>query len=517
MTRILRIETHNFRGAPDGILDVAPAGLIAAGRNGAGKTSLLRAIRAGLGASDATADAVRTGADEARVVLRTDDYTVTRRILPEGRQPAVKVETTGPVAAQVKRPAEFLAGQTGHGLDPLAFYLADGKLRREMLLAALPVVVTEEQLRAWDPSLPPGYPCAGHGLEVLARRHQEVYAARAVANKAAEESARKARESLAAADACEVTFAPSMADAEAEVARTRQLVAELVARSVQAQQAAARSAGTRARVEQLRVQAASLDERVTATGGDDRLLAEMVDEVDRADTAIALLEQQLADLRAKRARTVNLRDAAMLARDRRAQLAIDAAALRAQADDLETALDTAAPAEPTGEDCAAARGRLDAAEEQLTAARAARHAEQLRAAAEAARTQALADQARADALGAAVRTLQREAPAALVAAAPGLTGLALTGDAITLNGVSLDGLSSAEQLRFAVDLAKRLGAGAPLRVLTVDGLERVDPEHLDDFVGHCIDGGWQLFATLVERGELVIRGLDEAASDDLFS
>ena len=36
------------------------------------------------------------------------------------------------------RPAGARRPRRRHGLDPLAFYLADGKLRREMLLAALP-------------------------------------------------------------------------------------------------------------------------------------------------------------------------------------------------------------------------------------------------------------------------------------------------------------------------------------------------------------------------------------------
>ncbi|TAK30965.1 MAG: hypothetical protein EPO40_06125 [Myxococcaceae bacterium] len=517
MSRILSIETKNFRGAADTVLHLAPSGVIAAGRNGAGKTSVIRAVRAALGvAGDATADAVRTGAPEAQVVLRTEGYTVTRRILPEGRQPAVKVETTGAIQAAVKRPAEFLAAQAAHSLDPLAFYLADPKLRREMLLAAMPVVVTEAQLRAWDPSLPPSYDCSGHGLEVLARRHAEVYAARAVANRQAEESARKAKEAQAQSDAAPALDAPSIEEAEATLGACRSVVADLRHRATAAEQAATRSAGTRARVEQLRAQAEGLEARDVrellseeTLQGREAEAAELDEEVDR-------LERHLAALRTRRDELVAGTRAAYARRAEAASLRGQAEALRAQADDLEAVLAGAAPVPPTDDDHRVASAAESAALDLLRLARQAAAAQQLAAAAEAARVAALADQAAAQALTATVKALSKDAPAALVASTPGLEGLALSGDTITLHGVSLDGLCGAEQLRFAVDLAKRLGADAPLRVLTVDGLERVDPEHLDAFVAHCTDGGWQLIATLVERGELTFRQLEAGADDGLF-
>ena len=518
MSRILSIETRNFRGAADAVLHVAPSGMIAAGRNGAGKTSVIRAVRAARGASgEATADAVRTGADEARVIVTTPEYVVTRRILPEGRQPAVKVETTGTIQAAVKRPAEFLAMQAAHSLDPLAFYLAEPKVRREMLLAAMPVAVTEQQLRTWDPSLPAGYSVAGHGLEVLARRYGEVYAARALANRAAEESARKAKEAAAHAEANPVRAVPSVEEAESEVARARATLAALVADTTAAEKAATRSASARARIAEMREMA----------DGQDRLAAEQPQvfdedvraldtEVERVDALVIAAEKALAELRAERSRAQTQRDTAEAAMIRRVGMLTHARQLRTQADELEAALDGAAPRAPTADDVAAARADEEAARLLLKDAHDGALRRQLAATADALRTQALADQAQAAALTAAVKALAKDAPAALVAATPGLEGLALNGDTITLGGVSLDGLCGAEQLRFAVDLAKRLGEGAPLRVLTVDGLERVDPEHLDAFVAHCVEGGWQLIATLVERGELTFRQLEEGADDGLF-
>lgn len=512
---LLRIETRNFRGAPDGAVDLAPAGAIVQGRNGAGKTSLLSAIRACLSGVGATGDAVRTGADEASVrATTTGGYTVTRRILADGRQPAVKVETTGPVAATVKRPAEFLAAQAGHSLDPLAFFLADPARRRELVMAALPIVVSEEQLRTWDPSLPAGYDCAGHGLEVLARRHAEVYAARAAANKAAEESGRRAKEAECAVPAA--VDAPSVEEAEATLGACKGVVADLEARQKAAALATARSASARARVDALRAKAEEIAARDLGTVYSADEIAGWRADLDAIDAEIEGLERQIASLRAKRASELGIIDAALARRAAQEKALADAAALRTQADELAAALDGAAPEAPTDHDLAVAAAARAAAEDLLRLARDAAHARELVALADATRAKALADQAAAQALTATVRTLQREAPAALVAAS-GLDGLAVSGDAITLGGVSLDGLCGAEQLSFAVDLAKRLGATAPLKVLTVDGLERVDPEHLDAFVQHCVAGGWQLFATLVERGDLVIRQLDDSVPDDLFT
>ncbi|MDP3220960.1 MAG: hypothetical protein Q8S73_43145, partial [Deltaproteobacteria bacterium] len=353
---ILRIETLNFRGAPDGVIDLAPSGIIAAGRNGAGKTSLIRAVRAVMASGDASADAVRSGAPEAMVRVHTGGWVATRRIVAEGRQPTVKVETTGPIQATVKRPAEFLAGQSGYSLDPLAFYLADARLRREMLLAALPVTVTEAQLRAWDPSLPAGYSVAGHGLEVLARRHAEVYAARAAANKAAEESARKAKEAAAHAEANPVRPVPSVEEAESEVARARAALAALVADATAAEKAATRSASARARIADMREKA----------DGQDRLAAEQPQVFDedvraldaetaRVDALVIAAEKALAELRAERSRVQAQRDAAEAAMIRRVGMLTHARQLRTQADELEAALDGAAPRAPTADDLAAAR------------------------------------------------------------------------------------------------------------------------------------------------------------------
>jgi hypothetical protein len=60
-------------------------------------------------------------------------------------------------------------------------------------------------------------------------------------------------------------------------------------------------------------------------------------------------------------------------------------------------------------------------------------------------------------------------------------------------------------MTFAVDLCKRLNAKA--KILVVDGLERLDPERLEAFVKTATAGDWQLLATKVDAGELVVEAI----------
>lgn len=112
----------------------------------------------------------------------------------------------------------------------------------------------------------------------------------------------------------------------------------------------------------------------------------------------------------------------------------------------------------------------------------------------------------AEKLQAIATKMSTEAPAELLAAANGITGLTLQGDDILLNGVSMDGLSGREQLLFAVDVARR--ANASSQILVVDGLERVDAEAMPDFIKAATAGGYQLIGTRVDSGEVVLEAIE---------
>ncbi len=105
-----------------------------------------------------------------------------------------------------------------------------------------------------------------------------------------------------------------------------------------------------------------------------------------------------------------------------------------------------------------------------------------------------------------VKKLANAAPSELLAEAQGIPGLSIDGDEIMLDGKRLDALSGAEQLRFAVEIARR--ANAKSRILIVDGLERLDPDQMEAFVAMATADGWQLLGTRVSRGDLVIEAIE---------
>jgi hypothetical protein len=119
---------------------------------------------------------------------------------------------------------------------------------------------------------------------------------------------------------------------------------------------------------------------------------------------------------------------------------------------------------------------------------------------------AQAAEAEAGRLDAIVKALTNEAPAALLAQSEGIPGLSLRDDDVLLDGISLDSLCGAEQVRFCVKVARR--ANAKSKVLVVDGLERLDPEQCDIFIHEATRDGWQLLATRVDRGEIVIEAIE---------
>ena len=120
------------------------------------------------------------------------------------------------------------------------------------------------------------------------------------------------------------------------------------------------------------------------------------------------------------------------------------------------------------------------------------------------RAVAEADAALAAKLDGVVIDLTNEAPKSL-AMVDAIPGLALNGERVTLDGKDLDALSGAEQMRFAVEVARR--ANAKSKIIVVDGLERIDPEQYAAFVQQATAGGFQLFGTRVAGGGLELEAV----------
>lgn len=187
MNRVAKLTIRNFLGIEN--LEFSPGAVtVISGRNGEGKTSILKAIQAVLGAQGKPVDLIRLGADSAEVALDLgDNMRVSRRLTTSGNY--VDVIENG-----VKKPQAqtFLKALIGDGLafNPLEFFAAKPAERRRLLLSAIPMSVTPEQLEEWfGAELAAGTSCDAHALEVIAGIERKLYDTRAEANAAAKAAA----------------------------------------------------------------------------------------------------------------------------------------------------------------------------------------------------------------------------------------------------------------------------------------------------------------------------------------
>lgn len=84
-----------------------------------------------------------------------------------------------------------------------------------------------------------------------------------------------------------------------------------------------------------------------------------------------------------------------------------------------------------------------------------------------------------------------------------LTGLELIDGDIYYNDVIYDKLNTAQQIEFAVEIAK-LRAGE-VGIICVDGIERLDNETYTEFKKKAIESGLQLIVTKVTNGDLNLK------------
>lgn len=129
----LRVETSGHRNL-----------LLVAGKNTAGKSSLMDALTAAFGgAGELPPDPVRRGADKAEIVVELEGgrYTITRVIVGRGKDAKTSLRITGP-DGDLRSPQTWLTSLvSGRFLDPVRFLTKDAKDQRRELLALVGVDV----------------------------------------------------------------------------------------------------------------------------------------------------------------------------------------------------------------------------------------------------------------------------------------------------------------------------------------------------------------------------------------
>lgn len=506
MARITRIEIKGYGGVRDLSIAVPPAGAIVKGRNGAGKSTVLKAIAAALAAQGIGPDNIRVGEDGAEILVDIDAVRVRRAITKKG----TSLTVTNADGDEWRKPQTRLTDLLGTSpLDPLGFFLAKADERRRMVLEAMPVTVTAEDVERWTGSPQASVPLEGHGLEVVRRIREIVYNRRTDANRQAKamDDDRRRAEAAAQVDPdldADLLRAPSVEDALAAAAAVKLKAGDIGARQTAAAQAREKTEKTRTRIHELRGRAEALANvgarmPTDAAIADAKLLASAAARTVarlRAELADAEIEQRLSD-----GHVETLQEQVKAAES----AATEAAGYEQQANELEESIASLTALAPTEAEIAAVKTEAGVAQQQLERANQAADLRERAAFAKEARLKAEAAAVEADRLDGIVKTLTDIAPVELAQRSDMLPGLTLDGDGIYLDGVSIDSLSSAEQMRFAVELCRRLNAKA--KILVVDGLERLDPDSLDAFVGMATDGGYQLIGTRVDRGELVVEAI----------
>lgn len=501
--RVHAFSIRDYRGIQFREATVPASGAVIHGGNGRGKTSVLTALAAALTGEGANADAVRLDAERAEIIVDLDEYRV-RRVIPRDGQSTVTI--TNAEGDKKSKPVAWLRERFG-SVDPLKLLDATPAERRAMILGALPVSVSREQLEAWAPGLPASFSVDGHGLDVLERARAHFYAARKEANAAATAARAEADRAAAAVKPVPAGALP-LDRAQLKADRARGNVAALRLRQEQASAAEARTGKARARIAELRTKAEATDVPMT-------MFDSVVASIDDAQKIYSTLNERRLALKAELEMVEANVSAAATAlnrlvddRQRLEKRRETADRLRVEARQLETVIAEAAPTSVTDDELAdAARAEAEATE-ALAIARDADAAGNASLRAIALKETADAAEEHADRLDAIVKRLSKDAPAALLAGVKGIDGLAIEGDTVRLDGVALDALCGQEKMTLALRIAKRLSKA---KVLLVDGLEALDPEQRERFVGEATSGGWQLLATLVDRGDVRLAAIEPSA------
>ena len=229
------------------------------------------------------------------------------------------------------------------------------------------------------------------------------------------------------------------------------------------------------------------------------------EELGRAGETVTRLERELAAAKQTLSSLVKQREVCDAAD-------LEAHALDDQAAAFERTLAAAVEAAPSDEEIESAKQRGQSARAAHERAQAYERAQA--SLAEIAKAVEVASQKteRAKALTEIVDRLRVDAPRELLERSQGIPGLGISGDDLTLDGKSIDAVSGKEQMIFAVEVARR--ANAKAKFLVVDGLERLDADALPVFVAAATRDGFQLLATKVDRGDMVIDAIEPAAKDE---
>jgi len=500
--QILGQESFDFRPAESGLT-------ILRGRNSSGKSSILEAIKALLaGGTDATL--LRQGSTEGEVVLLLDEgielrESLRRRAGEDGQPGGVEASyrVTHPQLGRLKSPRQYIEKLIrGESYNPVAFLDAPPAERVRMLLSAVGTKLPPEERARFQAAatllgdegtttenlfdLP--------ALQATDQLEAKLFDARTSVNRLAAEKQKmlvelcKATADVHDVDAAraELEAATAAMEAERRDAEKQFNNNELVHRSACEMRTAARDTAQEDSYQAITTGAKAAEEKK------DCEITAMLVRIQDAGRILEGLQQAHSKLRSDRAaiRDVMVGDQQEVRKEYERALTEEHARIKEERDvqreviraatgpRIRAALDAEAGAKLRLEEAVRASGLLELAE--------------------GARKEADEAEARAADLTMAidgVRALREK----VLAHCP-VRGIDVRTDGLHLDGVPFDRASESRRIEAAVDLA--IATAGELKMCIVDGLERLDPERLEEFRVRVEAAGLQCICATVDEGAL---------------
>jgi len=179
VNKIVLVEYQNVLGLTEAKIEPGLVTL-AEGGNGAGKSALIDGLLAAFSAKGIEGEVVTQGADKGRVLVKlSDGHTIRASFTPDGKR---KVSVLTPDGDEKRAPQGWLDDLFGTSIiNPVHFIELSPAEQRKVLLSALPIKVTQEDLQEWFGEAVP-VDTDKHGLEVLSEIEKLYYERRKTAN-----------------------------------------------------------------------------------------------------------------------------------------------------------------------------------------------------------------------------------------------------------------------------------------------------------------------------------------------
>ncbi len=431
--KITRLTIHNFLKLKDVDMNPSKTNVIV-GKNKQGKTSILKAIKAGFdGKVDETS--IHIGEHKAEITIELDDIQIKRTITEKGNY----LDVSNKEGMKYPAPQKYLDGILGtFSFNPVQFFELKPVERKNYLLSSMNILITQEELAEYTGEKLEGIDYNKHALEVVNDARKYYYDRRTVLNsevtkkrKTLDELSSSIPEGFDPASVSENKIKDlQKAIKDDELAHQKQLDHEKFVQNLQTQE--------KSLLSEIEDVEKTLVEKKTKLAELQKEIAAGADfQYDASDpTTIEVAKETLVKLEGQR------------------ELVFTHKRVEEVRGELSIAVEGA--------------GKLDLIVKKLTS----------------------------------------EVPQALVVKADlPIEGLTVTEDDLLVGGVSLDNLSSSEQLKFALNIVRKLNE--KLKVINIDGIETLDQDNFESFLKEIENDDYQYFVTRVDGsgvGNVVIEG-----------